>query len=319
MRPRALVVLLLLALIWGASFLFIRVAVREISPYTLVMLRLVIASLVLVPLAIARPALIRGWQRYIPHLFLVGLVNSALPYTLIGLGEQHITSGQASILNATTPLFAVILTATLPGIIHEKLTLARAIGTLIGFAGVAMIVGLNTLGGKSGPVLAYGACLLAAALYGVGGILARLYLGDVPLLVTVLGVEASGGLLMVPVAVATGLPTHLPSAGVIVSVLLLSILGTSVALLMYYWLIQDVGVTRTTIVTYLLPCTGLIWGAVILHEHITPNALLGLVLVLVGVAFVNNLAAIFGRQSPLPIAKEGGLDSAPLVTQTAEE
>jgi drug/metabolite transporter (DMT)-like permease len=296
MRPREYAVLGTLALIWGASFLFIRVAVREISPFDLVFFRLGIGSLVLLPAIIIRPRLIAGWHRYIPGLVLVGLCNTAIPYTLFGYGEQHIPSGHASIINATTPLFAVILTTVLPGAIHERLTATRGVGVLISFGGVLVLVGPSIFA-AGGTLLAYGACLLAALLYAVSNVIARLTLQGAPLLAQAFFIDFAGFLFVMPVALVTGLPTRLPSTGALVSIGILSTLGTAVAFLLLYWLIQHVGVVRASLVTYLLPCTALIWGAVLLHEMITPNVLAGLALVLLGIAIVNRVF----RRRPAPV------------------
>jgi drug/metabolite transporter (DMT)-like permease len=288
MRPRELAVLALLALVWGASFLFIRVAVREVSPFVLVSVRLGLAALVLAPAALVRPRLLAGWRRYIPGLLAVGLVNAALPYTLLGFGETLVPSGQASIINATTPLFAVVLTAALPGFVHERLTLARGIGALVSFGGVLVLVGPNALQGN-GTLLAYLACLGAAIVYACGGVLARVMLRGAPLLVQALGINLAGFIFVAPIALVTGLPRHLPSTAALVSMATLSIMGTAVAFLLFYWLFGKVGVTRTVIVTFLLPCTALIWGAVLLHETLTPGIFAGLALVLLGIAIINNV------------------------------
>jgi drug/metabolite transporter (DMT)-like permease len=297
MRPREFSILLLLALIWGASFLFIRVAVLEISPFALVFFRLGLAALVLLPVVLIRPRWVQGWQRYIPGFLAVGLVNAAIPYTLFGIGETHVASGQASIINATTPLFAVIMTASLPGIVHERLTVARGIGALVSFGGVLALVGPSAFAG-SGDLVNYLAILAAAFAYAVGGVLARVMLKGAPLLAQALGINLAGFLFIAPVAIITGLPQHLPSPQAIASIATLSILGTAVAFLLFYWLFQQVGVTRTVIVTYLLPCTALVWGAVLLHETLTLNVIAGLVLVLLGIAIINN---VFGGMFRRPV------------------
>jgi drug/metabolite transporter (DMT)-like permease len=304
MRPREFILLGLLALIWGASFLFIRVAVQEISPFTLVLFRLGLAALVLVPVVLARPRLVRGWRRYVPGFFAVGLLNAAVPYVLFGFGETRVPSGQAAILNATTPLFAVMLTALLPGFVHERLTVARGVGALVSFAGVLALVGSSAFTGF-GDLLAYLACFAAAACYAVGGIVGRFTLKGAPLLAQAVGINLAGCLCVAPVAVATGLPARVPSLPVIASVATLAILGTAIAYLLYYWLLAHVGVTRTVIVTYLLPCTALVWGALLLHEALTINVFAGLFLVLLGIAIINNVVgAIFQRAkaTPAPVA-----------------
>ncbi len=302
MRPREFAVLLALALIWGASFLFIRVAVLEISPFALVFFRLGLAALVLLPVALARSRWVRGWQRYIPGYLAVGLVNAAIPYSLFGFGETHVPSGQAAIINATTPLYAVVLTAMLPGIVHERLTVTRAVGALVSFGGVLALVGPAALQGHS-ELINYLEIIGAAFAYAVGGVLARVMLKGAPLLAQALGINLAGFLFIAPLAVITGLPRHLPSPQAVASIATLSIMGTAVAFLLFYWLFQQVGVTRTVIVTFLLPCTALVWGAVLLHEALTLNIIAGLVLVLLGIAIINNIfAALFRRPAPVPVS-----------------
>lgn len=302
MRPREFGALMLLALIWGASFLFIRVAVTQgFTPLTLVDVPLGLAALGLLPLLIARrrgssPAAPIAWRRYLIPLCVVALVNAALPYFLIAFGEERIASGTASILNASTPLFAVALTAVIPGIAHERLTWGRVIGALIGFAGVIVLVGPEAFK-QNDLSVGFFACLGGAASYAVGGVAARIGLRGAPVIVQAVGVNAAGFLFLLPIVLITGLPSQPPSTAAILSVLALSLLGTSVALLLYYWLLARVGVTRTSIVTYLLPGTALIWGAVLLSEPITLNEALGLLLILIGIAAINNVyAAIFRRQ-----------------------
>jgi drug/metabolite transporter (DMT)-like permease len=302
MRPKEYLVLGMLALVWGASFLFIRVAVHEIRPFALVTLRLGIATLTLAPVVAMHRKSLAGWQRFIPGLLLVGLFNAAIPYALFAFGEVLIPSGQASIINATTPLFAVALTAAIPGIVHERLTLARGFGALLSFGGVLALVGPSAFQG-AGELLAYVACLAAALFYAIGGVIARVMLKDAPVLLIAIGVDLAGFLFVLPVAILTNsLPTHWPSLAVIASVVTLSTLGTGVAFLLFYWLLAQVGVTRTAIVTYLLPCTAIVWGAVLLGEMITPNMLIGLALVLLGIAFINNVFALRRNRQTTPVA-----------------
>lgn len=299
MQPRALAVLLLLALIWGASFLFIRVAVLGgFTPFTLVATRLGLAAAALVPVALARPRLIAGWRRCWPTIVALGALNAALPYALFAFGEERITSGEAAILNATTPIFTALVLAVAPRSLRERLTGRRILGALVGFAGVVVLTG-PALAGGSAALIGAGACLAAALLYGVAATVARAGLRGVPVLVPALGVNLAGFVMIAPLAVVTGLPSAWPTPSALLAVGLLAILGTSVGVLLYYWLIGAVGAAGTTYVTYLLPCTGLLWGAALLGERVTWNAIAGLALVLLSVAIVNNLFAQF-RRRPAP-------------------
>ncbi|HEY7779235.1 MAG TPA: DMT family transporter [Ktedonobacterales bacterium] len=307
MRLRASLVLCGLASIWGASFLFIKVAVGEISPATLVVGRLVLSVLALGLVAVARPAFLAGWRRYWWTGVLVGLTNNGLPYLAIAWGETRIASGMASILNATTPLFTVLLANWWIGPAHESLTARRLGGVLVGFVGVAVLVGPQAIlsaGGGTGVALGDLTVLAAGLSYAFGGLLSRRFAGAA-VLVPPLTSQVAALVLTLPIAVFWSPPTRLPSLAVMGSVAALGVLGTSLAYLLYFWLIQRVGATRTVIVTYLLPCTALIWGALLLGETVSWNALVGLVLVLAGTIVTNGtLDRLFGRRPPRPTDKD---------------
>lgn len=289
MRVREYTVLFALALIWGMSFLFIKVAVHEVSPATLVAGRMLFSVATLGAVAVARPALFAGWRRFWRLSVGVAIVNYVIPYVAIAWGETRITSGLASILNATTPLFTVLLANWWLGMGHEALTLRRGAGVLVGFAGVGLLVGpgaLHVTGGGLAGALGEAAVLVAALTYGVGALLSRRYAGSATL-VAPLGSQIVGLVIVVPLALVWSPPTHLPSARAIGAIAALGVAGTAVAFLLYFWLIRHVGATRTSLVTYLLPCTALVWGVFLLGETISWNALAGLALVLVGTMVTN--------------------------------
>ncbi|HEY2571472.1 MAG TPA: DMT family transporter, partial [Solirubrobacteraceae bacterium] len=273
MRLRENAVLLLLAAIWGASFLVIKIGLRDVSPATLVLGRLIFAVLTLLVIAAIRPALIRGWWRFALLGMLVGFVNNFLPFMLITWGETRIASGVASIFNATTPLFTVLLAHVWIGSAREPLTPRRGIGVLCGFLGVGVIIGpglLSLVDGSMNVIFGELAVLIAALSYGIGALLSRNFGGASPL-TPPLTMQVSALLFTVPVALLWEPPTQLPSLRAIGAMAELGILATAVAYLLYFWLIRHVGATRTTLVTYLLPCTALIWGAALLSEPVTWN------------------------------------------------
>ncbi len=289
MRARGYAVLFTLAIIWGASYLLIKIGVSEMPPAVLVALRLAFSVATLAVIVAARPQLIAGWRRYWRLAVLVGIVNIVIPYLLITWGETRIASGVAAILNATTPLFTVLLANWWPDANRERLSWRGAGGVLVGFVGVGVLVGpsaLNVTGAGADRAIGMLAVLIAALGYGIGTLLSRRYAGSAQL-VGPLTMQVSALVVMAPLAFISGLPARMPSPGALGAVALLGVVGTALAYLLYFWLIRNVGATRTSLVTYLLPCTALIWGAALLHETVSWNALAGLALVLLGSLITN--------------------------------
>ena len=290
MRAREYSVLFALALVWGASFYFIKIAVGGMSPATVVFGRLAFSVLTLGAVALARPSFVAGWRHFWRVGLAVGLVNNALPYILITWGETRIASGIASILNATTPLFTVILANWWVGSGYERLTVRRTFGVVCGFIGVGVLVGPDALQLTGNTGLSYalgeGAVLLAGLSYAVGTLFSRRYAGASQL-VPSLTSQVAALVMITPVALLWSPPTHIPSLKEIGAVAVLGVVGTALAYLLYFWLIAHVGATRTAIVTYLLPFTALLWGALLLNEHISPSAIAGLLLVLLGTLITN--------------------------------
>lgn len=285
MSMRGYLALFSLALIWGASFFFIKIGVAEMSPPTLVSLRLTFSLVVLTIVTLSVRGSLSGFWRALPLGIVSGFFNIAAPYLLITWGETQIDSSTASILNAAVPLFIVPLAAFWIGPGHERITSRRVLGVLIGFAGVLTIFGPAALFyGKS--IIGDLAVLLAAAMYAIGGLLLRRYHAK-GMLVGPISTQLTALLMVAPVIFLTGgLPTKLPSLGALAAVATLGVVGTGIAYLLFFWLNQNVGPTRASIVTYLLPCTAIIYGAVLLHESITPAKVGGLVLVLFGTLII---------------------------------
>lgn len=287
-----------LAAVWGASYLFIKVAVDEIEPAPMMFFRLLIASALLLPFLLARlgrrrglDELRRSWR---PGLVL-GLVNTALPFTLIAWGEKHIDSGVAAIANATVPLFVVLLAIRFRP--SERVGGTRLVGVLIGFAGVAVLAGgqpETTWWTVAGTL----AVVLASFSYAGGALYGQLRTSDTggPVLATasVLG----GTLILLPPALVQ-LPDELPGWQALASVAALAVLGTALAQLVLFRMLRLHGSTRTTLVTYLLPITALFYGAVLLDEPLTVAVLLGLALILPGVALGSG-ALRLPRRAPVP-------------------
>ncbi len=289
-------VLLALGAIWGASFMFIKVGGREIEPFALVEMRLGLAALTMLLISFTRTGVVKAMLSNWRPLAVMGLINCALPYTLITWGELYIDSGLAAIFNACAPLWAAGLTFVLP--YAERLTAGKVIGLFVGMAGVILVVGGNFAAGSDGSVLhllGQGACLLAALSYGLAGHFGRRYLKGVPLQAAATGQLVTGTIMLAPLAVFQ-VPGKMPSWEALGSVVVLAIAGTALASLMYYWLLSRVGATKVLLVTYLLPGFALVWGALFLREAVTLTALLGLGLVLLGIAITSgSIVGLFAR------------------------
>lgn len=277
MDRRAWFLLLALGAIWGASYLFIAIGVRELSPGMVAFVRTALAAAVLIPVAMSQGAL-AGARRYIGWLVLVGASQVAAPFMLIGAGEEEISSSLAGILVAAAPLWTAILAIWVDD--DERSHGLRLVGVLIGFAGVGLLLGVDLGGG--GSELLGGIAVVAAALgYAVGGLLVKHRLtGMAPLGMSSLVMVASA-LLLLPVALATT-PDALPSLGPIAAVTALGLVGTGIAFVIFYWLISTVGPARTLIVTYVAPGFAIVYGAVFLSEEITVATIGGLAMILLG-------------------------------------
>ena len=272
-----------LAAIWGASYLFIKVAVDEIEPAPMMFVRTGIAALLLLPVVLLRTGaregvaeLGRAWR---PGLAL-GAVNAAIPFTLIAWGEKHIDSGVAAIANATVPLFVVLLAIRFRP--SERVSGGRLAGIMLGLVGVGILAGAQPEGGWW-AIAGTLAVVVASLSYAVGGLYgaARTSRTAGPVLAT--ASMAAGALLLLPLAVVQ-FPTELPGWKAIGSVLALTVLGTAVAQLVLFRMLRLHGSARTSLVTYLMPAIALVYGALLLSEPITPAAIAGLALILPGVA-----------------------------------
>jgi drug/metabolite transporter (DMT)-like permease len=269
--------LLALGAIWGASYMFIAIGLRDLSPGMVAFLRIALAAAVLIPIAATQGAL-AGARRYAGWLFLVGAIQVAGPFMLISAGEEEIASSLAGILVAAVPLWTAILAIWVD---HEERSQGlRLVGVLVGFAGVGLLLGVDLGGG--GSELLGGVAVVAAALgYAVGAFLVKHRLsGMAPVGLSGL-VMAASALLLLPVAAATP-PDSFPSLGPIAAVLTLGVLGTGIAFVIFYWLISTVGPARTVIVTYVAPGFAIVYGAVFLSEEITIATIGGFVLILAG-------------------------------------
>ncbi len=289
MGARDLGALLLLGALWGASFIFIRVAVPVLGPFVLVDLRVLLAAAALVLCAVVGgrfPKLRSNWRRFLG----LGFLNAAVPFTLIAASEINLTASLAAILNSTTPLFAAVVAAVW---IREVLTPRRIGGLLLGIVGVAVVVGWTPVTLSPVVLLSIGASLAAALCYGFGGVYAKRSFSGQPPLGMAIGQQAAAGLLLLPPSVVS-LPEEAPSPAVVISVLSLALLSTALAYLLYFRLISSVGPTNTLTVTFLVPVFGLLFGALFLDEPVGVGTLAGLVIILSSVALVTEIR-LFGK------------------------
>jgi drug/metabolite transporter (DMT)-like permease len=277
MDRRSWTLLLILGAIWGASYLFIKIGLRDLTPEAIAFARIALAALVLVPLAWSRGAL-KGLRPLAGWFLVIGSVQVAVPFVLIGLGEEHISSGLAGILVATTPMFTALLAIWVD---HEERSHGWALfGVALGFAGVALLLGVD-LGGSSDELIGGLMVVLAALGYAVGALTAKHKLSEVQPIGMSAGVMAASTVVLIPAA-AAGSPSEVPGIGPIAAVVTLGILGTGIAFIMLYHLISTVGPARTWLVTYVAPLFAVFYGATLLDERITAATIGGMVLILIG-------------------------------------
>lgn len=288
MRARDSAELFALAALWGASFLFMRMGAGEFGAVALSAVRVGVASVVLLPILLSHglaPQLRQHWK----PIFIVGLINSALPFLAFSYAALSITAGLSSIFNATTPLFGALVAWLW---LHDRLTGARVLGLVIGFAGVLWLAWNNVNqeaafepGGSGWAVVA---CLAAAALYGLSANFTKRYLGGVPPLAVATGSQASATLFLLAPALWWW-PQAAPSSSAWISVLLLGVLCTGVAYILYFRLIANTGPANAIAVTFLIPAFAVLWGWMFLAEQITAAMVAGCAVILLGTALTTGL------------------------------
>src|SRR5215211_2570800 len=294
MDRRSWLMLLALAAIWGASYMFIKIAVRDLSPAMVAFSRIALAAIVLAGFAAMRGEL-GGMSGRARTLVLVGAVQIAGPFLLISAGEEEISSSLAGILVTSTPLFTALLAVWVD---HEERSQGlRLGGVVLGVVGVAVLLGVD-LGGSGNELLGGLAVVLAGLGYAVGGFLVKHRLADAPPVGVATWVMVASTVLLAPAALLS-LPESAPGAGPIASIVALGVLGTGIAFAIFYELIATVGPARSFIVTYLAPGFAVVYGATLLDETITISTIAGLALILAGswLAAEGRLRGI-GRSEP---------------------
>lgn len=298
--------LALLSIVWGGSFLFVGVAVRELPPLTIVALRVVTAaSALLLTLRLMGVDLPRTRQVWAAFLGM-SILNNVIPFTLIVWGQSHIASGLASILNATTPLFTVIVAHYLTD--DERLTGQRFAGVIVGVAGVAVMIGAAAFASLDASILAQLAVLGAALSYGFSGVFGRRFKTmGIPPLATAAGQVTVSSAILLPAALIVDRPWTLamPSTGAIVSLAALGLVSTAFAYLIFFRLLARAGATNVGLVTFLIPVSAILLGVLVLGEtlavrHMAGMALIGAGLILIDGRLLSGLKARLSIKEPAP-------------------
>lgn len=277
MERRSWALLLVLGAIWGASYLFIKIGLRDLSPSMVAFVRIALAAMVLLPIAASQGAL-GGIRSRAGWLALVGAVQVAGPFVLISAGEEEISSSLAGILVASAPLFTALLAIWVD---HEERSHGlRLAGVLAGFGGVALLLGVD-LGGSGSALIGGLAVVLASLGYAIGGLLVKHRLAGVTPLGMSAAVMAVSAIFLLPPALLTA-PSAAPGLGPAAAVAVLGVLGTGIAFVIFYGLIASVGPARAFLVTYIAPGFAIVYGAVLLSERVTVATLAGLALILSG-------------------------------------
>jgi drug/metabolite transporter (DMT)-like permease len=285
LKPKHWLVFILLGAIWSSSFMWIKIAVQEIGPITLVAFRVLFGLFFgIVVIFIQGVQLPRSFRVWSP-LLVLGLINVAIPFFLISWGEQSIDSAVASILDATVPLFTILIAHYL--LRDDKMTWPKVLGLLIGFAGVIVLMSKD-VGASFGSLLGQLAVVLASVFYAISAVFARRTTEDTPGILRSAGPLVSATLVMWLATFFVESPVEIPQLGITwIALLFLGVLGSGLAFVMLYYLIHEIGPTRTSMVTYLFPLGGVILGVAFLNEELSWQLLVGAALIVVSLAVAN--------------------------------
>ena len=290
MTPLEWAMLVALATVWGGSFFFNGVAVRELPVFTVVVSRVALAALILLMILRFQGERMPRDRRVWLAFFGMGLLNNVIPFSLIVGGQQHIASAVASILNASTPLFAVVFAHFLTG--DEKMTGGKLAGVVIGFVGVAVMIGFDALQSLGTNVVAQLMCLAGAVSYAFAGIFGRRFRTmRVTPMTTATGQVVASSLLLLPLMLAIDRPWALaaPSMAALGALVGVAALSTALAYVLYFRILSTAGATNLLLVTFLIPVSAIVLGVLFLDESLLPKHVAGMALIGIG------LAAIDGR------------------------
>ena len=297
MGPAEWLMLAALSVLWGGSFFFVAVAVRDLPPFVIVTLRVGLAAvalnMALLVMGVRLPVGMRWWLAFLG----MGLLNNVIPFTLIVWGQTHIASGLASILNATTPFFTIAVAHFLTP--DEKLTPARLGGIIVAFCGVAIIIGPDALSGWRSDLLAQLAVLAATISYAFAGVFGRRFraMGATPL-ITAAGQLTASTAFLIPLTLFVERPWSLPPPGweTAAAVAGLALLSTALAYILYFRILAAAGAGNLLLVTLLIPATAILLGAAVLREPLLYYHFMGAAVLAAGLAVVDGRLALAARR-----------------------
>jgi drug/metabolite transporter (DMT)-like permease len=287
MRRRDLIDLFALAALWGASFLFTRIAAPAFGPVALAEVRIAIAALILVPLLAWRGSL-TDLRVHARRFLALGVLNTAFPFSLFAFAALTVTAGTAAILNATAPLFTALVAWIW---LRERLTLMQWVGMAVGLAGVVWLSIGNSHGSIGGTALAVAAALVASLSYGVSASFVKRHFGGVRPLAVAAGSQFAAALLLAPFALALW-PAHAIPVADWGAAGALGVLCTGLAYILYFRLIARVGPAQAMTVTFLIPAFAMLWGFIVLGEDVTATMLAGCAVILMGTALATGLVRL---------------------------
>ena len=290
MRTRDVIDLVALGFLWGASFLFMRIAAPEFGAFALVEVRVAIAALVLFPLLAMRGQTTEIKTNWFP-LFVLGVHNTALPFLMFTWAMLSLTAGTGAILNATAPIFAAVIAWAWLG---DKLNWSRALGLLVGTVGVWLLVRDKVGASLTDSTLAVAAALGGSLLYGIAGNFTRRYTSHVKPLAVATGSQISAALVLLPVAILTW-PDNAISWQAWAAAITMGLFSTGLAYILYFRLIANTGPTNAITVTYLIPLFAMILGAVVIDEPITVPMVIGCAVILLGTSLATGVLRLPAR------------------------
>lgn len=285
MKAKHWFVFIMLGAIWSSSFMWIKIALQEVGPITLVAIRAIFGLLFgVVVILIQRTQWPRTWSAWIP-LLVLGITNIAAPFFLISWGEKSIDSAVASILDATVPLFTILIAHFL--LPDDKITIPKVLGLIVGFAGIIILMSKD-MHASTSSLLGQVAVIVASLFYAISSVYARRVTEDTPGILRSAGPLVSASAIMSLGAFVFESPVRIPELGITwIALVFLGVVGSGVAFIMAYYLIHEIGPTRTTMVTYLFPLGGVILGVTFLNEQLTWQVIAGAVLIVASLAIAN--------------------------------